>query len=360
MHYIHIMQISAPLWTGANKPVPKRRKPCLRMWTSTRFRASSLITLALQIARTKERREGLIMFDAQRLVTAAFVDHLIDAFRRAFPTPNPQLEGVLEHACRSSLETLANTDAAYHNTNHTLLVTDVGQTILYGRIISQGDLTQEDWLHAIIAMLFHDIGYVRGSLKDDRSGDYLINAAGERLQPPPGATDACLTPFHVDRSQLHIAQRFATESLLDVAVISDYIEMTRFPVPEEPFYQRVGDIGGLVRAADLIGQLADPCYLQKLSLLYAEFCETGDAERMGYQNAGHLRSTYPAFFYQKVSPYITEGIRFLHKSNAGKAWIAQLYAHVFTEQHQEQSFGPERIEISPAEIAIMALPARAG
>ena len=300
------------------------------------------------------------MFDAQRLVTEAFVDHLIDAFRRAFPNPNPKLEGVLEHACRSSLETLANTDAAYHDTNHTLLVTDVGQTILSGRIISQGDLTPEDWLHAIVAMLFHDIGYVRGSLKDDRSGDYLVDKDGQRLQPPAGATDACLTPFHVDRSQLYIEQRFATEPLLDVAVISDYIEMTRFPVPDDAFYQRVGDLAGLVRAADLIGQLADPCYLQKLSQLYAEFRETGDAERLGYENAGHLRSTYPAFFYQKVSPYITEGVRYLRKSNAGRAWVAQLYAHVFTEQHHEQSFGPERIDISPAEIAIMALPARTG
>lgn len=300
------------------------------------------------------------MFDAQRLVTEAFVDHMIDAFRRAFPNSYPQLEGALEHACRSSLETLANTDAAYHNTNHTLLVTDVGQTILFGRIISQGDLTPEDWLHAIVAMLFHDIGYVRGSLKDDRSGDYLLNKDGQRLKPAPGATDACLTPYHVDRSRLYIEQRFATENLLDVSIISDYIEMTRFPVPDDAFYQRVGDLAGLVRAADLIGQLADPCYLQKLSLLYAEFCETGDAERMGYQNAGHLRSTYPAFFYQKVSPYITEGIRHLRKTHAGKAWIAQLYAHVFTEQHQEQSFGPERIDISPAEIAVMALPARTG
>jgi hypothetical protein len=135
--------------------------------------------------------------------------------------------------------------------------------------------------------------------------------------------------------------------------------MTRFPVPDDPFYQRVGDIGGLVRAADLIGQLADPRYLQKLSHLYAEFCETGDAERMGYANAGHLRSTFPAFFYQKVSPLISEGLRFLRKSETGKRWIAQLYAHVYTEQHQEPSFGPERVEFESGEIAVMALPNRA-
>ncbi len=299
------------------------------------------------------------MFNPQRLVTDAFVEHLVSRFRQAFPSEHPALEGVLTQACRTALETLANCDAAYHDLNHTVLVTDVGQCILWGRISSQGDVGPEDWLHAVIAMLFHDIGYLRGLLKGDRSGNYLCNHGGERVTPPPGSTDACLAPYHVNRSRMFVEQRFASEPLLNVETISDYIEMTRFPVPADSFYQRAGDLGGLVRAADLIGQLADPRYLQKLAHLYAEFKENGDAERMGYTNPGQLRSTYPAFFYQKVSPYISEGLRFLRKSEAGKIWVAQLYSHVYTEQHLEPSFGPERVDIASGEIAVMALPVQA-
>lgn len=298
------------------------------------------------------------MFNPQRLVTEAFVDHLITRFQRAFPGAHPELEGVLEQACRTALETLANCDAAYHDINHTMMVTDVGQCILWGRISSQGDVGPEDWLHAVVAMLFHDIGYLRGLLKDDRAGDYLCNHEGQRISPPAGSTDAFMAPYHVNRSRMFVEQRFAAEPLLNVETISNYIEQTRFPVPADNVYQHSGDLAGLVRAADLIGQLADPRYLQKLAQLYAEFQETGDAERMGYTNPGHLRSTYPAFFYQKVSPYISEGLRFLRKSEAGKVWVAQLYSHVYTEQHQEPSFGPERVDIESAEIAVMALPNR--
>lgn len=298
------------------------------------------------------------MFNPQRLITNAFVEHLITRFRRAFPGERRQLEGVLEQACRTALENLSNCDAAYHDINHTMLVTDVGQAILWGRISSQGDIGPDDWVHAIVAMLFHDIGYLRGVLKGDRSGDYLCDHEGKRVSPPAGSTDASMAPHHVNRSRLFVEQRFASEPLLNVEIISDYIEMTRFPVPSDAFYQRAGDLGGLVRAADLIGQLADPRYLQKLAHLYAEFQENGDAERMGYTNPGHLRSTYPAFFYQKVSPYISEGLRFLRKSEAGKIWVAQLYSHVYTEQHQEPSYGPERVDVSSSEIAVMALPNR--
>lgn len=299
------------------------------------------------------------MFNPQRLVTDAFVDHLVARFRQAFPGNHSELEGVLTLACRTALENLSNCDAAYHDINHTILVTDVGQCILWGRISSQGDLSPEDWIHAVVAMLFHDIGYLRGLLKADTSGSYQCDQKGERVTPAAGATDACMAPYHVDRSQLFVQQRFAAEALLDVKVISAYIEMTRFPVPAENFYQSGGTIGGLVRAADLIGQLADPRYLQKLAHLYAEFKENGDAERMGYTNPGHLRSTYPAFFYQKVSPYITEGLQFLRKSEVGKVWVAQLYSHVYTEQHLEPSFGPERVNIGSSEIAVVALPNKA-
>ena len=299
------------------------------------------------------------MFNPQRLVTDAFVDHLVGRFRQAFPGNHSQLEGVLTLACRTALENLSNCDAAYHDINHTILVTDVGQCILWGRISSQGDLSPEDWIHAVVAMLFHDIGYLRGLLKDDGNGSYQCDHTGETVTPAAGATDACMAPYHVNRSRMFVKQRFASEPLLDVDVISDYIEMTRFPVPAESFYQRGDTIGGLVRAADLIGQLADPRYLQKLAHLYAEFKENGDAERMGYTNPGHLRSTYPAFFYQKVSPYITEGLQFLRKSEVGKIWVAQLYSHVYTEPHLEPSFGPERVNIEASEVAVVALPNQA-
>jgi hypothetical protein len=37
-------------------------------------------------------------------------------------------------------------------------VADVGQAILQGRQLARGDLTPHDWLQAVVAMMFHDIG----------------------------------------------------------------------------------------------------------------------------------------------------------------------------------------------------------
>ena len=119
-----------------------------------------------------------------------------------------------------------------------------------------------------------------------------------------------MAPYHVTRSCLFVKERFATESLVDAGVLIHGIEMTRFPVPQDGFYQRVGDFAGLVRAADLIGQMADPGYIQKLSKLFTEFSETGEAERLGYENAGELRAAYPAFFFERVRRAMDPDSRF--------------------------------------------------
>ncbi|MFV2090905.1 MAG: hypothetical protein ACC642_09615, partial [Pseudomonadales bacterium] len=71
-----------------------------------------------------------------------------------------------------------------------------------------------------------------------------------------------------------------------------------------------------------------PLYPQKLSRLYTEFVETGEADRLGYGNPAELRERYPEFFYEQVYPYLSEGLRFLRKTQEGQQWIANLFHHV--------------------------------
>ena len=72
-----------------------------------------------------------------------------------------------------------------------------------------------------------------------------------------------MTPYHVDRAKLFIDERFGGHRLIDAEVIKRNIELTRFPVPKESDHQDTINFPGLVRAADLIGQLSDPRYQSK-------------------------------------------------------------------------------------------------
>lgn len=206
----------------------------------------------------------------------------------------------------------------------------------------EGNIPSIDWITFVISLMHHDIGYIRGICKADRSGPYAINTDGDTVTIPLGATDAFLTPYHVDRAKLFIRERFAKDELIDVETICQNIERTRFPVPTEEDHQACDDIPGLLRAADLIGQLSDPQYLRKTSSLFYEFAETGAAAKMGYTNAADFRKGYPKFFWEIVSPFIQEGLRYLRRTQEGQQWAANLYANVFMEEHEIPVYGPER------------------
>ena len=85
---------------------------------------------------------------------------------------------------RLALETIATSDAAYHDINHTIMVTLVGQEILRGRHISVGSVTPRDWLHFIVSLLCHDIGYVRGVGRGDADGQYVTKFGGRQSKCP--------------------------------------------------------------------------------------------------------------------------------------------------------------------------------
>jgi hypothetical protein len=275
------------------------------------------------------------MFNPTELLIDAFVKRLQEAYGRTYGSLEPSYAGIIGWAGRMALENIANSDALYHNVEHTIMVTLVGQEVLKGKHLREGGVSPRDWLHFIISLLCHDIGYVRGVCRDDRNNICTTGLDGQTVTLPPGATDAALTPYHVDRGKHFIRERFGGNDVIDAERIAANIELTRFPVPDDSDHQDTADYPGLVRAADLIGQLADPQHMRKFAALFYEFAETGTTEKLGYASPADLRNSYPAFYWSVVNRYIQDGLRHLRITQEGKQWIANLYAHVFSVEHHE-------------------------
>src|SRR3974390_667291 len=146
-------------------------------------------------------------FNPTLIVIEAFIRQLKATYERNYGMLEPGYPGVISFVAQLALENIATSDAAYHDVNHTIMVTLVGQEVLRGRHISVGGVTPRDWLHFIVSLLCHDIGYLRGICRGDRLGSYVINLAGDQVTLPEGATDASLTPYHVARSQLFVRER---------------------------------------------------------------------------------------------------------------------------------------------------------
>jgi len=279
------------------------------------------------------------MLNPTSLLADALGRNLAETYRRIYGDQEPHIASGLDEAARLVIERIAGSDALYHDCQHTALVTLCVQDILRGRRIEQ-PMTPSDWGHTILAALAHDIGYVRGACPGDTAEHFVIDAGGNTVTPPRGASDAFLSPYHVDRGKIIVRHRFAPVPSVDEERIASAIELTRFPVPDDDDHAATDTEAALVRAGDLIGQLADPLYLRKLNALYHEFAEIGVNEKLGYDSPADMVDRYPRFYWTKVERYIGDALRYLEMTMEGKQWTATLYSHIFAIEHNRRRIGP--------------------
>ncbi|MBR0925858.1 HD domain-containing protein [Bradyrhizobium sp. 62B] len=275
------------------------------------------------------------MITLPRLAAESLENFLGKFMRRRYDETSAN---IVESATRTAMECIGNSDALYHNIEHTMLVTLAAQAILGGRSL-HAHLSAEDYVHVLIACLAHDIGYVRGLFEEDDAEGFVIDAADTKISLPRGASDASLMMYHVDRSKLYVTRRLRHIPGVDPERVARAIEGTRFPAREGQEYD---DEASILRAADFIGQLGDPNYLRKANALYYEFEEVGINRQLGYDSPADIVNRYPQFYWNSVAPYIQTEIGYLNKTEIGRQWIANLYSNVFRAERDISLSGPQK------------------
>jgi hypothetical protein len=148
----------------------------------------------------------------------------------------------------------------YHNFNHT---TDA--LLATARLADGGyehhPLSLNLFRNLLLAALFHDTGYIQENWDSEGSG-------------------AKYTHNHVERSVVFLQKNRAEFSLVDadIAVITRLVRCTGLNVDLDTIEFESDDehyAGCLLGTADIIGQMSDRAYLEKLIFLYKEFKEAG-------------------------------------------------------------------------------------
>jgi len=149
----------------------------------------------------------------------------------------------------------------YHNLSHTLDAMLAAVRLVDGHNIETSHFPVHLAVNLLNATLLHDAGYIQED--SDHEG-----------------TGAKYTKFHVERSiqflrKNHEAFKFTPD---DVNIIANLIWCTGLMVRIEtiPFFSPGEKIAGcILGTADLLGQMSDRAYLEKLIFLYYEFKEAG-------------------------------------------------------------------------------------
>ena len=270
------------------------------------------------------------MLNVTSVLTSIVSERATDHFRTLYPRASGARLDLAVTVAHTALAAIGRSDALYHNVEHTTHVTLVGLQILKAKQEREHNVSAEIWCNTVVALLCHDIGYVRGLCRGDTAGALSTGLDAQMFRTAAGASDAVLMPIHVNRGKRFIEEHFFDSDMVDTQFVNACIERTRFPAPADPWYAQTADFPGLVRAADLIGQLSDPRYLSKLSAIFYEFEEIGFNSALGYARPGDLLTTYPSFFDKSVAPFIGVGASYLEQTAEGRDVLSHLYGNLAT------------------------------
>src|SRR6187455_99202 len=120
------------------------------------------------------------MITVPELAADALGDFLSDYMQRRYGSTGTALVELVPSIARTAMECIGNSDALYHNIEHTMLVTLAGHSILSGRSLHT-HLSAADYVHVLIACLAHDIGYVRGLFEEDDVDGFVIDATDTKI-----------------------------------------------------------------------------------------------------------------------------------------------------------------------------------
>src|SRR6202165_3308743 len=121
---------------------------------------------------------------------------LSSEMKRVFGSSDAQLTELVPSVARLALGCIGNSDALYHDVEHTMLVTLAGHDILQGRAL-HSHVPAEEYAHFIIACLMHDIGFVRGIVQGDGKDGYVLDSTGRKVTLPRGASEAGVVVYIV-------------------------------------------------------------------------------------------------------------------------------------------------------------------
>ena len=147
----------------------------------------------------------------------------------------------------------------YHDFRHTMLVLLALARLLHGAFLQGIKFTDKEINLGLISALMHDTGYIQAD--DDNAG-----------------TGAKYTLVHIKRSIMFVQDYYAHEKYFreDLENFADILNCTGLSIDIKKITfssANIEIIGKILGTADLLGQMADRLYLEKLIPLFHEFEE---------------------------------------------------------------------------------------
>ena len=194
-----------------------------------------------------------VLAEIQTIISLLDADRILEPFNAVYEDIVRLFEGEYP-GYRAS-------NTTYHNLEHTIMVTLASARLIHGSVQNGYRFKPENVLIGLLAALFHDSGLIQ--TKQDKKGTGAKYTIGHEKRS-----------VNLMRKNLG-KKKFSRRQMDDCAQL---IKCTNLKIKPSDISFRSGEVenlGKIVGSADLLAQMADRNYLEKLILLFKEFEEAG-------------------------------------------------------------------------------------
>lgn len=214
---------------------------------------------------------GAVLVEVKNVISRAFPGAFMPRFERCFDDTIRLFRGELQGYRPCSTE--------YHDLRHTLDVLLATARMIHACVLEGQGVSASGAEIALAAALLHDAGYIQeeGDRKGTGGKFTIVHVERSASFFETYAHELGLSGADTDRGCCMIAATSLSIPLDTIVYCDDETEL----------------LARLVATADLLGQLADRLYLEKLLFLYREFREAGV---MGFSHEFELLTQTKGFY----------------------------------------------------------------
>ena len=152
-------------------------------------------------------------------------------------------------------------NTGYHDLSHANTAFLAMARLINGAVLDNRKFDENDVVAGLTAALVHDAGYIQEA--SDRSG------TGAKYKADHEQRSMDFIDRHGEEFGLSPDEVQAARTMISCTDMEKSISSIRFPSPQ------IEVLAKLLASTDLLAQLSDATYLEKLLFLFYEFCEAG-------------------------------------------------------------------------------------
>ena len=232
----------------------------------------------------------------------------------------------LKTISRMSLTKFAKSDSLYFSLDHTYLCSEIALELIQCLVATKGMVRPGQIINIMTAVLFCNVGIIRGILPQDKLNRYAIDK--ENIKSIiAGATDSSLWRYRIARSSMYIENTPYLQNLINNDIVISAIKNTDIFESTDK-NQMYTDIDQYSRAIQIIALMSNPNYQKQLVRLYWSAVEGGVLESFPCEDLGEFRENFPKYFWDNLYADAAETIRLLRESDRGREIVSSMYSHL--------------------------------